>query len=102
MISVDAEEFKKWKDGDSSIALARIVDSFDVLHSDQGNQGLLGKASNQQLENVFGTKKDDEVIKFMLEKGTLQNYDGIPTRQTDKLRFGQQLDTKGGRTTHGL
>jgi Shwachman-Bodian-Diamond syndrome (SBDS) protein len=45
--------------------------AFDVFHSVQGNQGKLGKASKQQLENTFGTSRDDDVVKFMLEKGNV-------------------------------
>jgi ribosome maturation protein Sdo1 len=37
----------------------------------QGNQGILDAASNSQLENAFGTKKDDDVVLAILEKGDL-------------------------------
>lgn len=38
----------------------------------QGAQGELNTASKSQLENEFGTSKDDEVIQKILQEGTLQ------------------------------
>jgi hypothetical protein len=52
--------------------ISPYVLGFEVFHSGQGNQGKLGKASKQQLENVFGSSKDDVVVLFMLENATLQ------------------------------
>lgn len=40
-----------------------------------GKQGPLDAASKQVLENEFGTHVDDEVIKQILEKGTIQESD---------------------------
>ena len=37
-----------------------------------GKQGVLNTASNSQLENEFGTKNEDEVVKKILEKGDIQ------------------------------
>lgn len=54
-----------------------LHEAFDVFHSVQGNQGKLGKASKQQLENTFGTSRDDDVVKFMLENGDVQGNIGI-------------------------
>jgi hypothetical protein len=48
VIVEDSVVYKKWKDGDKTIPLTDIVDSFQVFHSDQGTQGLLGQASKQQ------------------------------------------------------
>ena len=36
-------------------------------------QGKLDRASNADLENEFGTHKDDEVVKIILEKGNVQD-----------------------------
>lgn len=36
-----------------------------------GNQGILDAASNGSLESEFGTSKDDEVVKQILEKGNI-------------------------------
>ncbi|KAJ7284088.1 ribosome maturation protein [Mycena rebaudengoi] len=74
-VIVNTEEFKKWKAGE-------VVDSFQVFHSTQGAQGVLGKPSNQQLETVFGTKKDVDVVTVILEKGKEQAGDGVATSFT--------------------
>lgn len=37
----------------------------------QGNQGVQDTASKAQLESEFGTSKDEEVVKQILEKGTI-------------------------------
>lgn len=36
-----------------------------------GNQGVMDTASKGQLEDEFGTSKDEEVVKQILEKGTI-------------------------------
>ncbi|KAF8915277.1 DUF1960-domain-containing protein [Mucidula mucida] len=77
VVLVDTEEFKKWKAGGESIALALVVDSFDVLHSGQGPQGILGKPSKQQLDTIFGTSKEDEVVTKILQDGRLQSTEGV-------------------------
>jgi len=77
VVYVNPEEYKKWKDGDTSIPLSQVVESFKIWHSNQGHQGHLGQASKQQLDTDFGTHKDDEVVKLILEKGKNQAGDGI-------------------------
>ncbi|KAG9716960.1 hypothetical protein KCU73_g15495, partial [Aureobasidium melanogenum] len=37
----------------------------------QGTTGILDGASNSQLENEFGTHKEEEVVKQILEKGDI-------------------------------
>ncbi|KAI9574793.1 DUF1960-domain-containing protein [Boletus coccyginus] len=76
MIIVNPVEFKKWKAGDTTLPLAEVVDSFAIFHSPQGSQGYLGRPSRQQLENTFGTSKDIEVVKVLLEKGKEQSGEG--------------------------
>jgi len=76
-VGVHPEEYKKWKEGDTTIRLADLIDAFDVYHSNTGHQGILGKASNQQMETDFGTKKVEEVIKIILEKGKITASEGI-------------------------
>ncbi|KAL0067683.1 ATPase [Marasmius tenuissimus] len=61
MIIVNPEEYNKWKDG-----------AFQIFHTTQGTQGILGHASKQQLENTFGTSKDIDVVQQILEKGKSQ------------------------------
>jgi len=43
-----------------------------------GNQGILDGASNQTLEAEFGTSKDDDVVKQILEKGSIQETEVSP------------------------
>ena len=54
-------------------------EAFSTFFSNQGSQGILGQPSQQQLDNVFGTHKDDEVVKIIMEKGQLQHSDAIGT-----------------------
>ncbi|KAF9238763.1 DUF1960-domain-containing protein [Melanogaster broomeanus] len=79
IVIVNPAEYRKWKNGGErcqflteSVPLAEVVDSFEVFHSGQGAQGLLGRPSKQQLDNTFGTSKDVEVISIVLEKGKEQ------------------------------
>ncbi|KAL1739994.1 ribosome maturation protein [Schizophyllum fasciatum] len=87
IVIVNADEYKRWKDGDKTIPLVEVVDAFEVYFSNQGNQGILGRASKQQLDSVFGTTKDDEVVTKVLEAGI--------TRVGDK--FDRELGVKLGR-----
>jgi len=77
MVIVDPDEFKKWKNGDTTIPLAQVVDSFSIFHSVQGSQGILGKPSKQQLDTVFGTSKDVDVIAHILTNGREQASDAF-------------------------
>jgi hypothetical protein len=38
-----------------------------------GKQGILNTASKQQLENEFGTSKEDDVVKKILTEGSVQS-----------------------------
>ena len=38
----------------------------------QGAQGILDGASNAQLDSEFGTHKEEDVVKAILEKGDVQ------------------------------
>lgn len=55
-----------------TIPLADVVDSFDVFHTGQGAQGIMGRPSKQQLDTVFGSHTDTDVVLQILEKGQLQ------------------------------
>lgn len=97
------------------LACTNPMIAFDVFHSVQGNQGKLGKASKQQLDNTFGTSRDDDVVKFMLENGTVQGTaSDVSGGGMDKARcvvvlspafssamlifisrYGQMMDTRG-------
>ncbi|KZS94091.1 DUF1960-domain-containing protein [Sistotremastrum niveocremeum HHB9708] len=83
----------------SSIPLALIVDAFDIFHSGQGAQGHLGRISKQTLETVFGTKHEDEAVKVVLEKGTIQASEGVQksgTSSKNDSHGSQFVDTRGG------
>ncbi|KAF2820335.1 DUF1960-domain-containing protein [Ophiobolus disseminans] len=93
VVFVENEEIvKKWKD-DRSIPLTDVVAGWKILTSEHGKQGVLNTASNAQLENEFGTKNEDEVVKKILEKGTVQSSEN-PERQ------GNTNDSKGGMVAH--
>ncbi|KAJ8086933.1 hypothetical protein PM082_005758 [Marasmius tenuissimus] len=88
MIIVNPEEYNKWKDGARypSLRLSTVRTplyrfalqlmihdtAFQIFHTTQGTQGILGHASKQQLENTFGTSKDIDVVQQILEKGKSQ------------------------------
>jgi len=97
IVIVDPEEYNKWKEGDTSIALTFVVESFDIFHSTQGNQGKLGRASKQQLETEFKTSDEDKVIDFILKNGTLQSSDKIGTggASLNDSRGSANTDTRG-------
>ena len=42
-----------------------------MFHSATGAQGKLGRPSKQQLDSVFGTHTDTDVVTAILEKGQL-------------------------------
>jgi hypothetical protein len=44
-----------------------------TLTTRHGKQGVLNTASNGQLENEFGTKKEEDVVQKILEKGDIQS-----------------------------
>lgn len=68
----DVEDFKKWQK-DKSVPLANFVSSFKVFVTHRhGAQGTLDGASNAVMDNEFGTHVDEDVIKQILEKGSLQ------------------------------
>ncbi|KAF7375070.1 SBDS domain-containing protein [Mycena sanguinolenta] len=103
---VNAQEFKKWKEGgepsarfrDPTIPLANVVDSFEVFVSSQGAQGVLGKPSNQQLDTVFQTHKDVDVVSIILKEGREQATDGVTsTTFTGTNASRGNNDTRGGR-----
>ncbi|KAF2668520.1 DUF1960-domain-containing protein [Microthyrium microscopicum] len=73
VIAESKEQVKKWTE-DKTIPLVDVVSSFDVFVTDKhGVQGQLNRASKSQLENEFGTSKEDDVVKLILEKGEVQN-----------------------------
>ncbi|KAG8981726.1 hypothetical protein FRB90_007054 [Tulasnella sp. 427] len=92
MAIVNGEEYQKWLEVSLSIPLALVVDSYDIFHSGQGAQGILGKASKQEIETVFGVKKDVDALEILLSKGTLQTGERLK-------HFGTTNDSRGARIT---
>ena len=94
IIFVDsADVVKEWKK-DSSIPLAQVVSGWKIFVTHKhGTQGILDGASNQQLDAEFGTSKEEEVVKIILEKGTVQEYQ-------NKERQGDTNITNGGVVAH--
>ncbi|KAI1661330.1 shwachman-Bodian-diamond syndrome protein [Daldinia decipiens] len=79
----DIETYKKWK-SDKSVPMAHFISAFKIFVTHkQGNQGQMDGASNSTLENEFGVSNEDEVIKKILESGTIQESE-FPERQGPK------------------
>ncbi|OSD04615.1 DUF1960-domain-containing protein [Trametes coccinea BRFM310] len=104
IVIVNPAEYKRWKEGGTSIPLTEVVDSFQVFWSNQGAQGLLGTPSNQQLDNVFGTHKDTDVVLQILQKGKEESGKGIRTGETatNIMKGSFAVDTKGKSSTSGI
>ncbi|KAG4438175.1 hypothetical protein IFR05_006343 [Cadophora sp. M221] len=88
----DLESAEKWKT-DKTIPLAQVVSSFKVFVSKQGKQGPLDGASKQTLETEFGTSNEDDIIKQIIEKGEMQQTEGV-------ARQGSKNDSMGARAGH--
>ncbi|OMP82556.1 SDO1-like protein [Diplodia seriata] len=76
IIFVESEKaVKDWK-ADSSVPLAQVVNGWKIFVTHKhGNQGILDTASNAMLENEFGTHKEEDVVKQILEKGDTQSVE---------------------------
>merc|ERR1711939_477533 len=62
---------RDWKN-DKTIALATVVSGWKVFVTHKhGNHGILDGASKGQLEGEFGTSKDDDVFKQIIENGSI-------------------------------
>ncbi|KAK4539749.1 hypothetical protein LTR36_010402 [Oleoguttula mirabilis] len=73
VIFVDsAKAVQDWKN-DKSTPLAQVVGAWKVFVTHKhGSQGVMDTASKGQLEDEFGTSKDDDVVSLIMEKGTVQ------------------------------
>jgi len=89
----DIKSAKEWKT-DRSIPLAQVISSFKIFITHKhGAQGQFDGASKATLENEFGTSNDEEAIKQILEKGTLQETEGAE-------RSSSKNDSMGTRGAH--
>ncbi|TFK55612.1 DUF1960-domain-containing protein [Heliocybe sulcata] len=97
IVVVNPEEYKKWKEGGETIPLTEVMDSFEIFFSNQGSQGILGKASKQQLENVFGASKDVDVLPKILKEGKEESGNSINTGNvaTNLTKGSFAVDSKG-------
>ena len=84
--------------------LRLVVAATDVFFSNQGAQGILGKPSKQQLENVFGTSNSMEVIAQILQKGKSQQGEGIRNSNfgATNSTFGSMVVDTKGKGLHGV
>jgi len=80
----DVETYKKWQ-GDKSVALAHFISAFKIFTTNKhGAQGPYNDASKATLHSEFGeTKEEEDIIKQILEKGTVQEI-SMPDRQGPK------------------
>lgn len=89
----DVDTYKKWQ-SDKSVPMAHFVSSFQVFQThNQGTQGTYDTAAKGTLQNEFGSSVVEDVIKMILEKGTLQASE-MPERQ------GSKNDSKGPMVSH--
>lgn len=95
MIVTSADAVTKYRK-DSSTSLVDVLDSFDIFVTNKhGSQGVLGRASDGQIENEFGTyssnlsvtderKRNEEALETILKEGkveqtkTAQKFGMIP------------------------
>ncbi|EMC99165.1 hypothetical protein BAUCODRAFT_85329 [Baudoinia panamericana UAMH 10762] len=88
-----AQAVKDWK-ADKSVPLAQVVSGWKVFITHKhGNQGVLDGASKGQLEDEFGTSRDDDVVTKILEGGSI-------IESEEKGRMGDRNITEGGRVAH--
>lgn len=59
----------------------------------QGAQGKLDRASKAELENEFGTSRDDDVVQQILEKGNLQETKGHGKQGDRNVMNGPMIGT---------
>ncbi|TAQ86043.1 hypothetical protein B7494_g5627 [Chlorociboria aeruginascens] len=94
IVYVDSvDDLKKWKE-DSSTPLAQVVSAFKIFITHKhGAQGALDTASDATLENEFETSNEEDVIKVILQRGTIQEVEGAE-------RQGSKNDSMGSRAAH--
>ncbi|PHH78713.1 hypothetical protein CDD82_2896 [Ophiocordyceps australis] len=81
LVFVDDEAtYKKWL-CDRSVPLAHFISSFKIFCTHkQGAQGTFDTASKSALAAEFEMEDEDEVIKTILQKGSMQTME-MPSRQ---------------------
>jgi Shwachman-Bodian-Diamond syndrome (SBDS) protein len=81
-----------------------LITAFEILSSNQGPQGLLGRPSKQELDNVFGTHVDIDVIHQILENGKDESGESIASAKWGSKNDsrGNALDSRGSSRTTGI
>ena len=88
IVIVESEKaVQDWKK-DSSIPLTQVVNAFQVF-TGNGAQGILDRPSKQVLENEFGTKHEDDIVKKIITEGKLET-----SKQTSH-KFTEQNQSNG-------
>ncbi|CEO59784.1 RNA binding protein [Penicillium brasilianum] len=68
----DLDTLQKWK-SDRSVPLTDVLNGWKIFVTHgHGAQGVLDSASNNALENEFGTSKEDDCLVKILEGGEYQ------------------------------
>ena len=82
----------------------RSITAFEILSSNQGPQGLLRRPSKQELDNVFATHVDVDVVQKILEKGKEEAGESIASGKwaSKNDSKGAALDNRGGNRTTGI
>ena len=77
--------------------LTHFPPAYKVFFSSQGKQGLLGLASKQQLENLFGTSRDVDVAEQLLARGVSRAGEGFSSDRIvgNLARGDMRMDNKG-------
>lgn len=67
----DPELLQKYRNNDTTIPLIDVLSIYKIFVNRQGGvEGVLDEASKHELQNEFGTKNADEVIKKIVTEGT--------------------------------
>ena len=73
-----------------------MLQSFSILESDSGVEGELRRPSKQTLENEFGMKQEEDVIRHILKEGKFR-----PLRSTGDKQFSTKNESRGTRAGSG-
>lgn len=79
IVFAESEESIKKYLKDSTVPLSQVVGNFKIYTtaSGRGADGQLEEASKIDLDNEFGSKSNDEIIKEILEKGSVKNHPNV-------------------------
>ncbi|KAJ3094534.1 hypothetical protein HDU97_007959 [Phlyctochytrium planicorne] len=72
-VIANKEELESYRGGDTSIALANVVESYDIYESQSGGaSGKSLRANHQRLSSCFNKDKEDDIMAFILKTGQVQ------------------------------